>query len=109
MNKITLILLALCSTAIASPPPDAHCVLCGDDPGGGDGGGGGTYGIDITGYLDDNFPGWYGPIDCDVVRDGDGVAIGSECQASFIWHGFPVDAGCRLNYDGSDPYCGSSI
>jgi hypothetical protein len=108
MKNIILALVALSAAASAAPPPEAHCVLCGDDTGGGDGGGG-TYAIDITGYLDDNFPGWNGPIDCDVVRDGSGVAIGSECQASFTWHGFPVDAGCTVYYNGQDSGCGSSI
>lgn len=86
------------TTTQAVAGPDAHCVLCGEDPGGGDGGGGGIV-VTTENWLDANYPGWAfgggGGISCRVTADG------NDCSASFWWFGELLDAGCVLLGDGT--------
>jgi hypothetical protein len=91
--------------------PSAHCVLCGgdDDPGGGGNGGGGLYGATVD-FMDANYPGWSGSINCSPDSNPDGTPRGLACDVDFTWHSAPGYTTCEYLPDepGVD-HCGGTI
>lgn len=98
------------STAQAVASPNAHCVLCGEDPGGGDGGGGGWLYQATATFLDTNYPGWSGSISCGPDYYPDNTPRGISCDVDFTWHSIPGYVTCeQLPGDPGDDHCGGSI